>query len=265
MRCTPFRSLSARPLLAAGFFLLFRLLCAPPAGAEWKVTPIRLELDRQAKTGIVTVTNEGDEPMQLQLKAMEWSQDGEGKDRYAETQELVFFPKIMELGKREARIVRVGVRVPASRVEKTFRLFVEEIPRPRKREGSNVTIAIRFGLPVFVRPAQAEPKGWIRGAELSDGTLGAVVENRGNVHLFVQSVVLDGTDAGGQTLFSKEINGWYLLAGASRRYSAEVPGSECKRIATFAISVKTDRFPLEATVPGDPSRCGADADGGPPR
>ena len=229
------------------------------------MAPIRLELGHQAKSGSVTVTNDGEEPMQVQMTAMEWTQDGEGKDRYEETQDLVFFPKIMELKGKEERLIRAGIRVPAAKTEKTYRLFIQEIPVPGKPPGTSVAIAIRFGLPIFVKPVREEEKGEIGRPELEKGTVRAEVRNRGNVHFAIRSVVVKGNDPGGQPVFEKELSGWYLLAGASRRYSVEVSENECKRIATFEVSVKTDRFPLEASVPGDPSRCGPDADGGSPR
>lgn len=265
MRFGPSRSLRPLPLCLVFFLLLAGSLAASAEGAQWHVSPIRLDLGRQAKSGSVKVTNDGEEPMQLQMKAMEWTQDAEGKDRYEETQDLVFFPKIMELKGKEARVIRAGIRVPAGKTEKTYRLFIQEIPVPGKPRGTSVAIALRFGLPIFVKPVREEEKGEIGSPELEQGTVRAEVRNRGNVHFSIRSVVVKGIDPGGQPVFEKELSGWYLLAGASRKYSVEIPGHECKRIATFEVSVKTDRFPLEASVPGDPSRCGPDADGGPPR
>ncbi len=127
---------------------------------EWRVSPIRLELDRKVKSGVLSVINEGGEKLLVQIRAFEWTQDEEGKDQYAETADLVFFPKIMTLEKGEERMIRTGIRVPAAGREKTYRLFIEEIPEPRKGgEGTNVTVAIRFGVPIFVKPIKDENKG----------------------------------------------------------------------------------------------------------
>ena len=265
MHFAPFRSLRHFPIALLFFLLIAGILTPSADGAQWHVSPIRLELGPQAKTGSVKVTNDGEDPMQLQMKAMEWTQDAEGKDQYEETQNLVFFPKIMELKGKEERVIRTGIRVPAGKTEKSYRLFIEEIPVPGKPRGTSVAIAIRFGLPIFVRPVREEDKGEIGTLGLERGTIRTEVRNRGNVHFAIRSVVVKGIDAGGKPVFEKELSGWYLLAGASRRYSLEVPEDECKRVATFEVSVKTDRFPLEASVSGDPSRCGPDADGEPPR
>ena len=55
-----------------------------PAG-NFRVTPIRLELDRGAKSGAITVINEGTETMNFQVSVSEWTQDDKGKDVYADT------------------------------------------------------------------------------------------------------------------------------------------------------------------------------------
>ncbi|MGE5662945.1 MAG: molecular chaperone, partial [Deltaproteobacteria bacterium] len=59
------------------------------------MSPIRLDLGRDAKTGVVTVMNDGEEKLQLQISAPEWTQDAEGKDVYAESADLVYYPKMM--------------------------------------------------------------------------------------------------------------------------------------------------------------------------
>src|SRR4030042_4413119 len=136
---------------------------------EFRVSPIRLDLDRGAKSGVITIINEGEEKLHVQMKAFEWAQDAEGKDQYVETNDIIFFPRIMTLEKKEERILRAGIRIPATTKEKTYRLFIEEIPEPKKGEGVNVSIAIRFGVPIFVKPLKEEVKGEIEKDELSRG------------------------------------------------------------------------------------------------
>src|SRR5512145_3038365 len=117
----------------------------------WRVSPIRLDLGREAKTGVITVINGAEEKLQFQMTAHEWVQDDEGKDVYAESADLVYYPKIMVIEPKEERILRAGIRVPAAAREKAYRLFIEEIPEPRKSPGTSVAIAVRFGVPIFVK------------------------------------------------------------------------------------------------------------------
>lgn len=227
------------------FLLILILLFASYSNAgEWRVTPIRIELDKNAKSGVVTIVNEGTEKLNVQMKAMEWTQDAEGKDVYTETEDLIFFPKIMTIEAKEDRILRAGIKIPAVAKEKTYRLFVEEIPEPKKSEGVNVAIAIRFGVPIFVKPLKAEPKGEIQKVELAKGVVSATVNNTGNVHFMINTVSIRGKNDKGEEIFAKDINGWYLLSDVSRIYRAEVPKEICKDVSKIDVQVVTDKLNL---------------------
>jgi fimbrial chaperone protein len=245
---------AARLSSALLLFLLF-LPVAARAG-DWRVSPIRLDLGRDAKSGAVTVVNDSDDRLQVQMKAYEWTQDAEGKDRYEETGEILFFPRLMILERKEEKILRAGIRVPAVAKEKTYRLFIEEIPGPRKAEGVNVAVAIRFGVPIFVKPLKAEARGEVGAMTMSAGDLLVPVNNTGNVHFVVQSVLVRGKNAAGEEIFSRELSGWYLLAGVSRGYTTTVPLGMCGNMAVIEAEVKTDKFLLRGRTVVDRSMCG---------
>lgn len=251
------------PTLGSLLVLLAGLLLPAEAlSGQWRVTPVRLELDRQAKTGAVTVHNEGNDPLRVQLKAMEWTQDPEGKDRFRETQDLIVFPKIMEVPPNGQRLVRAGIRVPPAKAEKAYRLFIEEIPAPARESGANVRIAIRFGMPVFAKPPTEEVRGEIGALDLSDGVLRVPVRNPGNVHFRIRSVVVTGKHGTGEPVFTAESDGWYLLSGSGRVHPVKLPAEGCRGSATLEVSVDTDRVPLFSSRSGDPNLCGSVPEGG---
>jgi len=162
----------------------------------------------------------------------------------------------MILEPKEEKILRAGIRVPAAAKEKTFRLFIEEIPGPRKAEGVNVAIAIRFGVPIFVKPLKEEARGEVGAMTMSAGALLVPVNNTGNVHFVVQSVLLRGRNGAGEEIFSRELSGWYLLAGVSRAYTTTVPAATCGSLAVIEADVKTDKLPLRGRMAVDRSMCG---------
>ena len=233
----------------------FFLIPSIAFSGEFRVTPIRLDFDRNTKSGVINIINEADEKLNVQMKAFEWTQDGEGKDQYTETNDIIFFPRIMVLEKKEERILRAGIRIPATTKEKTYRLFIEEIPEPKKTEGVNVAIAIRFGAPIFVKPIKEEVKGEIEKIELSKGVLNTLVKNRGNSHFIINSINVKGKNAKGEDLFSKELSGWYLLSGISRLYATPIPQEVCKDLSKLDIEVKTDRFNLNGKLDVDQAMC----------
>jgi fimbrial chaperone protein len=236
---------------------LLSLVLLPPVthAGEWQVVPIRLDLGAKAKSGVLTVKNKSDETLNIQLKAFEWSQDRDGKDSYQETADLIFMPKIATLDKQGEQVVRVGIKIPATAREKTYRLFIEEIPKPRKAESSSIAIAIRFGVPVFVKPLKEEITGTVEQVKAVKGELSAVVTNSGNAHFNIMAINFRLKDDKGNELFSKENKGWYLLPGSSRLYTASFPADLCGKAAVAEIDVNGDRLDLKKRVEMNAATC----------
>ncbi len=227
------------------FCVVFILLVMSPVdgySGQWRVAPARIYLDRDLKSSVITVVNDGDEKIDLQGKAMAWSQDEQGKDIYRESNDLVFFPRILMIGKGGQRIIRIGIKNPEAAQEKTYRLFIEEIPPPRKNplDSAQLTVAVRFGIPVFVKPLKEEVKGEIAHAELKKGRISMTVRNTGNTHFRITDITMKGRDGTGAETFATKLNGWYLLADAAREYAAPVPQDKCVATSHIEITVSTD-------------------------
>lgn len=239
----------------ASIALYFLLFPSTVFSGNFRVTPIRLDLDKDARTGVVNILTEGADKLNLQVNASEWTQDAEGKDVYTETKDLIFFPKIMTLEKDEEKAVRAGTKMPAAAREKAYRLFIEEIPAPAKAEGVNVRIALRFGIPVFVRPLKEEPSAIIDRIDMSNGVAGVAIKNTGNVHIEISSVTFKGKDAKGKEVFTQSVGGWYLLSGVSRRYTVTIPTDVCTGITRLNIEISTDRLNLEGNLDAGKTMC----------
>lgn len=225
-------------------------LCAIPLRAgDFAVSPIRLELGAAARSGVITVKNEDKEKLSFQLQAMEWTQDASGKDQYSDSRDLVFFPKIMTIAPGEESLIRVGARTPLVATEKTYRLFIEELPgAPDKAaEGKSVKInvLIRFGAPIFVAPLQPQDSAEILAPDLAKGALALSVKNTGNRHQVIQGIHLKGADAQGNEVYALTLADRYLLAGATKLYTTAIPAEQCARMAGLTIELKTDRVALQ--------------------
>ena len=117
------RTLAACLVIAAGL-----ALSQAAAAATFTVNPTQVFLNRTTRSALVTIKNETDKPVRFQLTMMAWTQDPGGQMQLAPTSDVVFFPSLLTLNGREERRVRVGAEVPAGPVEKTYRLFIEELP-----------------------------------------------------------------------------------------------------------------------------------------
>ncbi len=246
------RKCFAASALLGALYALYPSICS---AAEFRVTPIAIIFSRGARTDIVNVINTGDEELRVRISASEWMQDESGKDRYEETGDLIFFPRFMVVGKKETRVIRVGVKRPSSERERTYRLFVEEVPVEKERAGTTVVLNIRFGIPVFVKPVREVVKGELEDIEVQGGVFKAVVRNSGNVHFVIRSVGIYGEDMLGERVFDRELGGWYLLNGVSRQYSVSIPADICRRLKVMRVSVSTDRFSLDGRLDVDKSMC----------
>jgi fimbrial chaperone protein len=231
--------------------------------ADFQIQPTTLDLGGNAKSGVFSVVNNGKEKIDFQISVKEWSQDAGGKDVYEDTKDIVFFPKIMSVEPFEQRAIRIGVKVPPSQVEKTYRLFVEEIPSPKKEPDvklkgnvqAGLTIAFRFATPIFVKPVKPQESYVIDRIEMSRGAVRAIVKNTGNVHVKLQAVKFSGKAANGKELYSKEIAGWYILHGLSLPYEAAVPNDLCGKLATIDVSAQTENININGTLNVQKSMC----------
>jgi fimbrial chaperone protein len=223
---------------------LFLLTCAQAFAGVFAVNPVRLDLGPRARSGVVTVTNEGEEKLNFQLQVMEWTQDAAGKDEYKETRDLIFFPKILAVEAGEEGIVRVGIRAPAVGNEKTYRLFLEELPGSRKPvegNGAQINLLIRFGAPIFSATSAPQDNLEIEHFELKKGVIDLAAKNTGNRHQVVKGVHLKGADAAGNVIFALDLADRYLLAGTRKSYTSVIGVEQCLRIAVLSVEFKTDK------------------------
>jgi fimbrial chaperone protein len=205
------------------------------------VTPVRVTFPGPSST-LLTLKNESDQPLRFQITSYAWSQSPKGEMRLTPTDDIVFFPVLLSLNPGEERKVRVAATVSAKDAEKTYRIFFEELPPLQKRETTGVQIRIltKMGIPIFVAPAKGSAEASIESVKMQKGTLAFDVRNGGNVHFSLGGVKLQGIGSNGKTLFERQLDGWYVLAGSPRAYSVELPATDCSKLKKVVIGAQTD-------------------------
>ncbi len=231
----------------------------PVAAGEFAILPLRLHLDRSTRAGEVTIRNQDTAPLRMQAQAMTWRQDDDGKDVYAPADDLIFFPRALEIPPGESRIVRVGVRAAPVTREETYRLFLEQLP-PAAPEaapvGASLRVLLRVGVPVFIAPAQAaERKASIGGPEIQAGQVRWSVANEGNVHFVADRVEMKALARDGTTLFTRQFQERYFLAGARKPLLSELPRESCAQLAAIEVSVAGENVDLARKVNVEPGAC----------
>lgn len=229
------------------FLICSLILLCPLKGlsANFSVNPIRVFFDSENKTNILTIKNESSEEITLQIKAVAWTHNEDGKGIYSPTEDIIFFPKIATIKAEEQKIIRLGTKASQEKQEKTYRLFLEEIPAPSTTENTAVKIIMNVGVPIFIAPHKIEALGTIEKIGLSKGSLSLTVKNEGNVHLILQSIKVAGRDASGEEAYGTEIAGGYLHQGKSKNFTIEIPLEKCLDIKTVNVDIKTDRLSMK--------------------
>jgi fimbrial chaperone protein len=172
--------------------------------------------------------------------------------------DIIFFPSLLTLAPDETRNIRVGPATSFAPTEKTYRIFVEELPPLGTPEqgAAGVRILTRMGIPIFLQPAQAVQRGRIEGIAVRGGRLSFHVKNTGNVHFVEQAVRVRGFGPAGDKLFEHQLAGWYVLADGFRAHELELPKGTCAKIRALAVEVQTewatfqDRFDIPSGACG---------------
>jgi fimbrial chaperone protein len=213
-------------------------MAAPPStvfAASLRFVPMSILLDAAPRRAALTIMNTGDEKVTVQLQLMKWHQDGQGKDIYEPTKDLVFYPQIVSIAAGKEGTVRVGYdNAGTLSNEMAYRLFVQELP-VRKPGEKIIRIALRVGIPVFIAPSEPRPTITCEEARIVDGRFQATFRNGGNAHAMIQKISVTGIDASGTEIFSKELAGWYVLPGVSRPFAVEVAPEECRAAKVMRI------------------------------
>jgi fimbrial chaperone protein len=236
--------------------------------ASFTVTPVRILLGAGSTSALLTVRNDSTEPIRFQISLKAWNQAADGDMQLSDTNDLVFFPALMELKPAEEKKVRVGsaFKAPVT-TERSYRIFFEELPPPQVSTpaaagglGAQVRVLTKMGVPIFVQPPNPVVKGELGTVSIANRTVSFDVRNIGNSFFTLSGATITGLSRAGATTFTKQQDGWYVLAGGIRRYSFPIPADACAgtdRIKVEVASSLTDEkgspspFSREVTVSND--------------
>ena len=222
-----------------------------------RVAPIKVAFDDRSTTAVLTLMNEGEDKITVQLNAKSWDQDDQGTDNYSETRDIVFFPKILEVEPATERIIRIGYQGEATPArEATYRIFLQELPVTKPGEMA-LKFAITLSIPIFIQPSMERRDVAIEEVSQRPGQLRVKVRNGGNTHVVVNGITLKGLDVAGQEVFLSEVRGWYLLSNKSKTYELQIPEDGCSQAAEIEVEVQAGGGTVATLIDADAGQCGA--------
>src|SRR5690606_26476344 len=133
--------------------------------------------------------------------------------------------------------------------EKSYRLYLTELPAPSENGGAGLNLITRHSLPVFVAPAAGHATHELtwKAQDQNDGTLKLQTSNTGTGHAKITKLSLStpGQEPVAQT------GNFYILPGAEREWSIPAdrlpaqPGDEVELAITVNGEQVSTRLVLE--------------------
>jgi fimbrial chaperone protein len=240
------RALAPRFVLALGLALG---LAAVARAASFSVNPTQVLLSGDTRSALVSLKNETDQPVRFQLSVSAWTQAADGQMVLAPTEDVVFFPALLTLKPREERKVRVGANVAPGSTEKTYRLFVEELPPLEKPDGVNgVAMLTKMGIPVFIRPTKLVAAATIGELALKAGRLSFQLRNTGTVFFIPQAIRVRGMNAAGVAVADQQVSAWYILAGGHRTFDVALAGPTCAQVRSVLVEAQVSGATIKESL-----------------
>ncbi|PNU01918.1 fimbrial biogenesis chaperone [Novosphingobium guangzhouense] len=207
--------MSLRPalaLLASALVAIGGGWAAPARAGSLSVMPVRVDVPSGRRFCSLTLGNDSDRPVTVQVRGFAWSRDEGGVDILTADEGFVVNPPIATIAPHGSRLVRCSLPADAgAHVEKQWRLIVDELPDPTQAQPGVVQTLLRLSVPVFRGDADVAPQ-----FTASLGGEGLRLGNPGSGHAKVIALTLQGQ--GGTVTLDKP---FYLLAGGAQVVPAE--------------------------------------------
>lgn len=204
--------------------------------------------------------------LHFQLRVFAWDESPKGQPLLSATEDIVFFPLQLVLAPGEERKARLGRTVPVDSSEKTYRLFVDQLPPPEKARGSQhesgfqheseVRMMARVTIPIFIQPNKQVTEGRVEEMAMRKGLFSFQIKNTGNIHFLPQDIRISGFGVAGEAIFERKLNGWYVLAGGLRVYELDLSKEDCFRIKALAVELKAANLTVKDRFHIPPGACG---------
>jgi fimbrial chaperone protein len=227
--------------------------------SSFTVNPITVTLSGKDKSALLTLKSQTSEEIRFKVLVQEWQQSPQGEMQLKDTKDIVVYPGLLTLAPNEERKLRIGSTVAAGASERSYRVFVEELPplrAPQTTNKSEVKVLTKMGVPIFVQPAKPMAAGAVEGFALAKMKLAFTVRNTGNVHFLVQSVRVKAFDAKGAAVFEKDVEGWYVLAGGTRVWEVEIPKDVCAKSKAITVAVQSAEAKFDGRMEMPAAGCG---------
>ena len=205
------------------------------------ISPLKVQLTSEVQVQALTLRNLTDDPIVVAIKPYHWQQQ-DNIDRYKLANDLIISPPIVKIRGKSSQIIRVGLREPLHApseigTEEPYRIYVQEVLDQTTAAKSQLAVALRLGIPVFVQrgnPVAADVT-W----RLTRTATGAKVtaSNKGGQHLIVHNLSLNNRDSTTPVYSEKVFQ--YLLPGTTYQWEIKATDTKLVNLDNLVLAAKT--------------------------
>ena len=227
-------------------------LSSPSIASSFQATPVNVEIRAPGAASSITLKNDGDAAMNMQVRVFRWSQI-DGQEKLEPATEVVASPPMVTVAAKSEQVIRL-VRVTKSPVsaEENFRVFVDEIPDPARRKTGQIGVALRYSIPVFIMPSQPSEAQLVWSIQRTDNAVYVAATNNGNRRIKISGLQLK--DASGASVSLGEGLIGYVLARSSMRWVLPAKAQKLGLNGPVVISARGDDGPINAQATSSPAR-----------
>lgn len=230
----------ATSIIGIVFFLLALVRTGVALSGTFQVNPIRITLSPQSSSSLLTVRNDSSEKVRFQIGIFEWDQTSEGEMLLNPTEDLIFYPSLLAIDPGDERNIRVGTNKSIVASEKSYRIFVEELPPADNSNHKGIRILTKMGVPIFIQPTKQLVQAQLDHMKMGETAFSFEIRNTGNVHFFPRSIHVRGSGSQGETMLANQLQPWYILSGGVRKYSIEIPQKDCPKLQSLTVEVELE-------------------------
>ncbi len=221
------------------------LVAGNTLAASFSVKPTRIFFKDVHQT-VLTVGNAGDKEVFIQTELMTWAQQ-EGKDVYTSSRDVLVSPPMFKVpagGEQTVRIRFLGDR--STKVERTYRLFLQEVPQQSKSDQATISATLKMGVPIFIQPEKSDLAQFEWRAMRSAEGASVQVSNTTNSH--IQFTALKLSTQSGEVLIDEKVF-VYVLPGQTYRWDVKLKQPLPK--GKLLLQASSDRDEIKATIEAD--------------
>jgi fimbrial chaperone protein len=200
--------------MAALFALALHLFAGGSAAmaGSFRAAPVILDVGTGHSNSSLTLANNVDRPVTLQVRAYRWTQV-DGRDVYTLAPDLIASPPIFTLAGRAAQLLRVGARTGP--LAGAYRIMVQEVAEPAAAR-EQIAMLLRLNLPLYAYDRRAKPQlSWSAWRE-TDGQLVVQARNDGGTYSEILHIAVGPAGAAGRPLAETDLMGVVLPSGSRR-------------------------------------------------